>query len=108
MPRARLTLAPQPYPPPLFLLAGAAVHTIAAAVQAQVARITSAELQPNSAKLLKLQADLGEGDARQIMAGAHCSCGKMGGGFSHSSQNRCLCLWEHSWPPSPLAPLVCP
>jgi hypothetical protein len=35
----------------------------------QVARITSAELQPNSAKLLKLQADLGEEDQRQIMAG---------------------------------------
>lgn len=38
----------------------------------QVARITSAEKQANSAKLLKLQADLGEGDQRQIMAGELC------------------------------------
>jgi hypothetical protein len=35
----------------------------------QVAQITSAVPQPNSAKLLKMQADLGEGDTRQIMAG---------------------------------------
>lgn len=37
--------------------------------QIKVARVTSAVKQPNSAKLLKLQADLGEGDVRQIMAG---------------------------------------
>ena len=35
----------------------------------QVALITTAIPQPNSAKLLKMQADLGEGDTRQIMAG---------------------------------------
>lgn len=56
----------------------------------QVARITSAEKQANSAKLLKLQADLGEGDQRQIMAGglgtrhkSECCqmfvCGRSGG-----------------------------
>jgi len=44
-------------PPPVWLLCF------------QVARVTSAVKQPNSAKLLKLQADLGEGDVRQIMAG---------------------------------------
>lgn len=50
-------------------VSGAAKEILATKAQIKVARITSAELQPNSAKLLKLQADLGEGDARQIMAG---------------------------------------
>jgi tRNA-binding EMAP/Myf-like protein len=36
----------------------------------QVARIVSAEPLENSAKLLRLQADLGGGDTRQVMAGA--------------------------------------
>lgn len=37
--------------------------------QIKVAHILSAERQPNSDKLLKLKADLGSGDHRQIMAG---------------------------------------
>ncbi|KIZ05494.1 methionyl-tRNA synthetase [Monoraphidium neglectum] len=40
-----------------------------AKVQIKVARILSAVPQPNSEKLLKLSADLGAGDTRQIMAG---------------------------------------
>jgi tRNA-binding EMAP/Myf-like protein len=35
----------------------------------QVARIVSAEPLENSAKLLRLQADLGGSDTRQVMAG---------------------------------------
>jgi tRNA-binding EMAP/Myf-like protein len=40
----------------------------------QVARIVSAEPLENSAKLLKLQADLGGGDTRQVMAGEAQCC----------------------------------
>jgi tRNA-binding EMAP/Myf-like protein len=47
------------------------LHTAVFAVvcAAQVARIVSAEPLENSAKLLRLQADLGGDDTRQVMAG---------------------------------------
>ncbi|KAI8470036.1 MAG: hypothetical protein J3K34DRAFT_267740 [Monoraphidium minutum] len=47
----------------------AAKEAFCSKVQIKVARILSAVPQPNSEKLLKMRADLGGGDERQIMAG---------------------------------------
>lgn len=51
----------------------------------QVARIVSAEPLENSAKLLRLQADLGGGDTRQVMAG----------GLHFGQHTRIYCCTQH-------------